>query len=621
MGATTRFINHSQLPEDEIGHILWNFGDGGTSTEMNPVYSYQAAGTYKVSLQITTRDNKATYILNRRIDIFPVVEVTPTKVYSEDFEQGTQGWISHGVVDVNQTDIDSTSWKLKQPDGFLIRNTEGNAWITDNRDNTNRADSSVNYNSKEQSYVESPCFDIAGLNKPMISFRYWADTDYGADGVALLYTIDDGKTWHRLGFENLGIDWYNTKPILGAPGSASSTPAANANPDNQGWSGKSQTANQSWRFARYSLTEVLAKIDQTGTASKMVRFRMSFGSNGDNPPNTNFDGFAFDDVVIGNRSRIVLLEYFINESIAGAADFDLQAKNFSAAGSSEEIINIHHHTSFPGNDVFNNQNGKDPSARAFHHGIREVPRGIIDGYQRDTLLGQWAQEHFADRTLIISPFNINVDQSAVAGQTLNISTSITAVQPFDRPVIMHVVVIDSAATSKGRVFYNISRKMLPDAAGTYRNTAWTAGEVQTLNFSWNFGNLDPKGFSVVVFIEDYQTKEIHQAGTGKVSGQREGENQSEHEVTGVADHLLKTGTKLFPSPAVNKVTITLDNNQRISDKAQWQILSVTGKLVKQGTWPANNQSITIDVSKLAQGMYIFRLSDKGKVAQLRFEKN
>ena len=33
---------------------LWDFGDGmGTSTETNPVYTYAAAGTYTVTLDIT----------------------------------------------------------------------------------------------------------------------------------------------------------------------------------------------------------------------------------------------------------------------------------------------------------------------------------------------------------------------------------------------------------------------------------------------------------------------------------------------------------------------------------------------------------------------------------------
>jgi PKD repeat protein len=35
---------------------LWNFGDGTTSTEENPVHTYQVDGDYQVSLTITTAE-------------------------------------------------------------------------------------------------------------------------------------------------------------------------------------------------------------------------------------------------------------------------------------------------------------------------------------------------------------------------------------------------------------------------------------------------------------------------------------------------------------------------------------------------------------------------------------
>ncbi|OJJ23717.1 hypothetical protein BKI52_05040 [marine bacterium AO1-C] len=624
VGAATKFTNKSELPRDQIGSIMWDFGDGqGTSTETSPSYSYSTPGTYIVKLTMTTQDGVATYVLNRRVDIFPLISVSDTQFYNEEFENGNGGWISHGVVNVNQVPIDSTSWKLKQPDGFLITNANGNAWVTDNRDNANRTSTDANYNSNEQSYVESPCFDIGGLNKPMISFRYWSDTDQGSDGVALLYTIDDGKTWTRLGEKDLGINWYDTRPILGAPGEGSSTVTNNANSGNEGWSGRSQTQAGDWKTARFSLTSVLIAMQQQGITNRVVRFRMVFGSNADNPPGEQFDGFAFDGVRISNRNRIVLLEYFINAGVNNAATFDLNARRFPDDGNNNEIISIHNHTGFPGLDDINTQNDKDPSARAFYHGIRDVPRGVLDGTARDTLLGKWATDLFADRTLIPSPFLITINQPTITSGQLNVSASIQALEAFDRKVVMHMVVIDSVTTANGQTFYNATRKFLPDAAGTYRDTPWVSGDIQNLNFDWNVGGLDPSNFRIVVFIEDYDTREVHQAGVISMNGNRQGAGGGSNagQVTGILDPLPDSKLVLYPNPASNYLQVKLEIDKPLSNQAYWEVITLQGQVVKSGAWVFNQRSKMLNTSNLAEGVYILRIIDQNRVIEKRFTRS
>lgn len=43
-------------PDGSIVSYLWNFGDGNTSTQANPFYTYNAAGNYNVSLIVTDND-------------------------------------------------------------------------------------------------------------------------------------------------------------------------------------------------------------------------------------------------------------------------------------------------------------------------------------------------------------------------------------------------------------------------------------------------------------------------------------------------------------------------------------------------------------------------------------
>ena len=61
-----------------IQSVLWNFGDGHTSTELEPTHTYAAAGTYTVTLEVTFTDS-STQTITKDIEIFekplkPIIE-------------------------------------------------------------------------------------------------------------------------------------------------------------------------------------------------------------------------------------------------------------------------------------------------------------------------------------------------------------------------------------------------------------------------------------------------------------------------------------------------------------------------------------------------------------------
>ncbi|HAS46593.1 MAG TPA: hypothetical protein DCS93_39285 [Microscillaceae bacterium] len=612
VGNPTQFTDRTNLGLTAIDSWAWDFGDGNTSTLQNPSHIYTNPGTYLVTL--TVRDDFITYSYTRRIDVFPVFQVGPTTPFNESFSAGGNGWISHGVVDSVGFKLDRTSWQLKTPSGFgHIATTFGNAWVTDNTNNPFRTSTDANYNSNEQSYVESPCFDITTLDRPMVSFKYWSDTDPGGDGVVLLYTIDDGITWFRLGQENQGIDWYNTKPILGKPGDDFTI----NNIDNQGWSGNDQKMTNTWKTARVGLDGVVKQMSDAGITQRMIRFRIAFGSNGDNTPNKAFDGFAFDDFEVSNRNRLVLFEYFINQGVANASALDWQGHNF--ANTKAEAINLHYHTGFPGVDEVNALNDQDPSGRSFHYGIREVPRAVVDGQTKDSLLGQWAEDIFAKRILLTSPFNIAIGQAIANDGTLSIATTITALQTINRSVVMHVAVIDSTVTLGGETYYNAVRKMLPDAAGTFRAQSWVPGESQTLNLNWNYGELDPSRFRVVVFVADYANKEIYQAAINDQIQIQNNDLQEVKEVTSIAEGVRGNILNVFPNPALSKVNVSWKG--KFSEKTiSWSIVSMEGKVVKQGQWNTQQKTLSLNISELAQGTYIIKIHHQKGILQRKFKK-
>ncbi|MEG1587112.1 MAG: PKD domain-containing protein [Bacteroidales bacterium] len=69
IGSTIQFSNISEAS----GACVWDFGDGQTSTEMNPQHKFQKSGTYKVSLTIEGEGKRERNLLIS--DIFPVLSV------------------------------------------------------------------------------------------------------------------------------------------------------------------------------------------------------------------------------------------------------------------------------------------------------------------------------------------------------------------------------------------------------------------------------------------------------------------------------------------------------------------------------------------------------------------
>lgn len=60
LGVPTAFTNTSTVSNENspntINNWLWNFGDGGTSTNQNPSYTYTAAGSFNATLTVTTNN-------------------------------------------------------------------------------------------------------------------------------------------------------------------------------------------------------------------------------------------------------------------------------------------------------------------------------------------------------------------------------------------------------------------------------------------------------------------------------------------------------------------------------------------------------------------------------------
>ncbi|MFT7101800.1 MAG: gliding motility-associated-like protein [Bacteroidia bacterium] len=77
VGDGVRFINESS---DLKAKMAWDFGDGGSSDELNPSHSFMASGNYEVTLR-TERDSKsADRMVNVTVNPTPVTDIDATLV-------------------------------------------------------------------------------------------------------------------------------------------------------------------------------------------------------------------------------------------------------------------------------------------------------------------------------------------------------------------------------------------------------------------------------------------------------------------------------------------------------------------------------------------------------------
>ena len=156
------------------------------------------------------------------------------------------------------------------------------------------------YQGGENAWVYSPCFDLSSLSRPMISLDYWSDVRI-SDGTVIEYQRSD-SAWVPLGRVDRGIKWYNAPFVPATPGDQNPALLTSIGLNAPiGWSG----VTPNWTNARYKLDDI--EVD----SGSFVRLRIAFASNV-NPLSRPHDGFSFDNVIIRNRTRNVLLETLSN---------------------------------------------------------------------------------------------------------------------------------------------------------------------------------------------------------------------------------------------------------------------------------------------------------------------
>jgi gliding motility-associated-like protein len=100
LGAVTNFTNTSSISQGAITSSQWSFGDGSTSNQMNPSYTYTTAGTYSVMLVVTSNKGcKDTVVKTVNVYSLPNVTFTATNVcYGNSIQFTSNTNVSGGSI-------------------------------------------------------------------------------------------------------------------------------------------------------------------------------------------------------------------------------------------------------------------------------------------------------------------------------------------------------------------------------------------------------------------------------------------------------------------------------------------------------------------------------------------
>jgi len=579
-GKTIHLINQSDMGKSEFMESIWKIYTGDTYdslTTKNAEYRFEVPDDYPIELLVSTnygcRDT-----IRKILHLRPTYPLAEGASYFEGFESGMAGWISS-----NDTSGEN-SWMLGKPDeAFGSSEEHKKAWYTQ---------ITAEWPPIEQSYVTSPCFNFSGIFKPMIKFDMLRLFKENRDGAVLQYTADSGKHWTYLGKLDDGINWYNSHDIQAKPGG-----------NVIGWS---NIQDKNWIEARHNLDL------QKGKNS--VQFRFAYGSDG-TAKGTN--GLAFDNVWIGERNKIALIEHFTSSGDRASRTADSTLDEL-ANSNPLDIIDIQYHTSLSGEDPFNESNPVDPRTRAALYQLSSVPVSILNGGTTGKYLIDYSDNEldatFVKNQSLTDPlFILDLHASLLKNSIVAVADIRPLEEILGHQVTVHMAVIErmvSGVTGANgdTLFESVLKTMLPD---TSFSEDWYPGLTnKTVSRTWNFSNVfNSKEVRVIAFIQDENTREIYQAAIDEYDMHTALEEEISIPETAGRRFIL------FPNPASHEVFIGFD--EVLDKKAKADLYDVSGRLVLScGLYPGN-KLYKINLDDCTEGLFFIRITAENQFIGLQ----
>jgi len=590
----------SSITDDPESTFRWRITDmsgNEIKVEEGPTldnfdFTFATRDNYAVEFTSVT-ENGCFAIASDTIYLRPYIrDIADDAPYIEDFEGNTEGWFAFAGENSPQMSwtldaVNSEDFPFDLPDEGI------KAWYTKLADN----------DTAEQSWVTSPCFDLSTMRRPMIRLDRKISSDRDRDGATLQYTVDDGATWNEVGAVDDGsINWYNSFRISNGPGG-----------QGEGWTGGFVfDPDEVWKQSRHDLDELIGR--------DKVQFRIAYGASSDDKAVEN-KGFAFDNIWIGERSRVVLIEHFTNSGLSESNDANEEI-NLLVRNNPLDVIDIQYHTEVDGfTDKMNEDNSAPASARSLFYGTRQVPYMLMDGGLAGEMTYDFNETLFDTldlftRVLDDPSFEIGLDVQEL-GTGLELTIDITALETMSNgEYIVYIAIVENidnvSYVGAGFVqrYDNVVRAMVPNPAGISLIREWNPGDTEKLPAqTWNISDKIPdmNSVSVVVFIQGAENHEVYQAASNDSA------LNGNPAVVSVREFLQENGQSMmiYPNPARSEVYLAFA--ETLSEKVEVQVFTHTGSLVRNRLLPAGTETYSMNVNGLEKGVYIIRAIQKGRI--------
>lgn len=589
-GQKVAFLDRSTSTFSSLDTFQWTFktADGnvldviaGTSITDTAEVSFPGMDNYLVDYQVQNQVG-CVGMVSKEIVLKPFMSI-PATGYEEDFNGVKTDWFSGPVGQ-------DLSWIRAEPDFPGFNQTLGDfSWFTDLPVD--------NPAYLEHSWVQSNCFDFSENRFPFIQMDLMKSLTPGMDGSVLQYQHLVSEGWKTIGNLGDGLNWYNVTGLHNKPGGSST-----------GWGLDLFNPDTRWVKASHDL-DLVAGLPY-------VKFRIAIATGGEMEIGSGRynNGFAFDNIYIGEHIRRSLLEHFTNSSSMESMEADDVVDQFVMAHSGS-VIDLQYHMDYPGMDPMNLNNPFPPATRAFAFGIQGVPSAVLNGGSRSEHLFDFSDpanepndDVLQQANLEIPVFDMDLDVNWFENRLEATSLVTCKTDTFNSYVQLYIAVIESYVTAytgsnQDTMFRNVVLDILPSPAGKLLGSEWYDGKTDSRSYSWDYQEYieDIDDLAVVAFIQDRDHGQVLQVATAYLTP-----------LVGQADKYQETRSlSIYPNPARDQLYVNIGSRHK--NIGQIVFLDLSGKTVKVMDIQPDNSLYQLNVANLSMGMYMIYWIDSGVV--------